>query len=358
LTNTIDEDRKTLYNKFHNYLGMNIINRRIYDTFGPHFSHEFFQICFLALEYFLRRNKMTSLKNVFRYFSVFLIAVITVACSVGVEDEVILVESTGLQDAPPKQLPQPTEIITESPAPPPLKEEKYVKTFIGKFYGGYVHQISTSTLQWLLKVYGRVPEPVPNAEVSIRMTKPNGSSETMKAMTDAEGIASAGFTIDTYGDYTLAVENIQGENFDYVPELNATTSIEVSVGPGENPVPSSSVNKTIPEFASLLAASMRVYEPDFLLTRLHPKIIEVYGESACQDYIEQLNVPTFRLHVASTSGPETWTFNRDGKSIDIENVYTAFAYQTEYGHSGQVAIHFAKMADNTFRWFADCGDPL
>ena len=246
----------------------------------------------------------------------------------------------------------PTETATATSTSPP-SPEKQILTFVGQFFGGWKHLEEESLLQWAIKVYGGDPEPIANAEVTVRLDNPDTGSERMTVTTDADGMATGEFTIYSYGTYTLTIEEISGANLEYTPEINAYNSISVNVESGENPLPAS-LEETILEFISLLSASVRVQEADFLFERLHPQVFELYGEDTCRSYLASLGDPTFTIQVESISGPDTWTWEREDQAMQIPNVYSIRAYLTSQGETAPSEIHFALMDDGTHRWFTDC----
>ncbi len=58
------------------------------------------------------------------------------------------------------------------------------------------------------------------------------------------------------------------------------------------------------------------------------------------------------------SGPEIWTRERDGRSIEIKNVYTVRINQTAEGETTPMEIHSVIAEDGTYRWLTDCGELL
>ncbi len=251
--------------------------------------------------------------------------------------------------------PTATATATATPTEMSSSPEKQFLTWIGRFFGGWKHLVGESLVQWVTKVYGGDPEPVPNAQVTVRLDGPDGS-ETMTATTDEDGMAFGEFTIYSYGSYTLTIENIDAVDFAYTPELNAYNSISVEVVEGDNPPPLVT-GETVSEFASLLAASMRLQDAPFLFERLHPQVIELYGEDVCQSYLSGLSDPTFAIKVEGASGPATWTWEREGQTMEIDNVYTVRVFLTSQGETSPVEMHMGLMDDGTLRWFTDCDGP-
>jgi hypothetical protein len=54
-----------------------------------------------------------------------------------------------------------------------------------------------------------------------------------------------------------------------------------------------------------------------------------------------------------------WTWERDERSIPIENAYSVgVRVTTSSGAAQEQAAHLALRPDASIGWFTDCGDPL
>lgn len=106
---------------------------------------------------------------------------------------------------------------------------------------------------------------------------------------------------------------------------------------------------------------------EFLVARLHPAVIERYGEAACRVSINrQAPDPVWKLTVEKVSELGLYEYRSDGHSTMINSAYTVTAFRTSsnqtQGQSGPAAggtsdIHLA-LVEGKLRWFSDCGDPL
>ena len=141
------------------------------------------------------------------------------------------------------------------------------------------------------------------------------------------------------------------------PSLSAS----LSLGPTGSPVPVqpsvSPTPETVEQFLPLLAAAVRNRQADFLLARLHPEVITLYGEAQCRTFVSSLRDPTRAYLIRSVSTLGMWNYTPDGRSIPITDVYTVNVTATVNGKSTTSDIHVA-LVDGQLRWFTDCGTPL
>lgn len=111
-------------------------------------------------------------------------------------------------------------------------------------------------------------------------------------------------------------------------------------------------------FADEFSEAVRTQNKIFLSDRLADISIEKYGEPACQATIEALNDPTFDIQVNEFSGPNDWTWERDGFTVVVPNALTIQADVTSQGATNPTELHFIFGDDGLLRWVTDCGDPL
>ncbi|MEW6716094.1 MAG: HEAT repeat domain-containing protein [Chloroflexota bacterium] len=125
----------------------------------------------------------------------------------------------------------------------------------------------------------------------------------------------------------------------------------------EEPVVESPEHAAVRQFISDLVAAHHALNVDFLFGHLHPTVLDLYGAEACRGYLDQVITPTLAIEVLGITGPESWVFERDGRSIPVEDAFTVDANLSIGDQTNQQDIHFA-MADGIMRWFTDCGTPL
>ena len=114
--------------------------------------------------------------------------------------------------------------------------------------------------------------------------------------------------------------------------------------------------ETVEEFLRAFATAFREGDEAFLLERLNPATLDLYGEPQCKALIATLKDPTRAYELRKTSKPKPYEYNPDGRSITVPNVYTVTVQVTANGELSKQEIHLAPVTD-TLTWFADCGDP-
>jgi hypothetical protein len=114
--------------------------------------------------------------------------------------------------------------------------------------------------------------------------------------------------------------------------------------------------ETVEEFLAAFATAFRDGDEAFLLERLNPATIELYGEKQCAALIATLHDPTRAYALRKTSEPKPYDYNPDGRSITVPDVYTVTVQATVNGETSKQEIHLAPVTD-TLTWFADCGKP-
>ena len=231
--------------------------------------------------------------------------------------------------------------------------------YLGGFQGWYRHFSGFSEVVVDLGVYGDDPVPMENANVTLEMAVPGGDPETQTVITDANGHAQAVFTIFTYGNYEVAVLNIEGENMAYVPSMNVLDSVEVNVtGAPSTPVGVSPGQMIIEEFVASYNTAFQSGDVEALFASLHPAVVDLYGSDACPSYLDTVIANPIQLEILQITGPALWAWEIDGVSTDIENAFTVTVNVTVGGETSESEVHFALREDGSIGWFTDCGDPL
>lgn len=143
------------------------------------------------------------------------------------------------------------------------------------------------------------------------------------------------------------------------PISEPTESPEPSASESPSPEPPPTVVAETPEaFIALFAEAIRTDDDAFLLARLHPVVLELYGKAQCRRQVASLaGDPSFEARVRGVEGPAPYDYAPDGQSITIEDALTvAVTFTSDAGTSRQDA-HVAPVGSE-LRWFTDCGDPL
>lgn len=96
----------------------------------------------------------------------------------------------------------------------------------------------------------------------------------------------------------------------------------------------------------------------YLMARLHPAALGLYGAEQCRALIEQPNAdPSYNIAVIGATGPAVWDYNPDERVIPVQNVFTINANVTEENQVLVRALHFGWINSSLY-WFTDCGEPL
>jgi hypothetical protein len=248
-------------------------------------------------------------------------------------------------------------------------EPKTWQVYLLGFQGSYQHFSGYSMVLSDVTVAGDDPMPMENATVTLQMTRPDGSTETQTTTTGPDGMGSVEFTIYVYGTYTVEVLNIEGENMEYAPDMNAIDSLEVEVGPGEStPVgveadfeteaEAPSEGADIEAFVEAYNAAFQAGDVETLFNSLHPAVLERYGTEACRGYLESVIDSPIQIEVLEAMEVGSWIWELDGRSTTIQDAFAVQVNFTALGKTNQQEIHFARLEDGTLAWFTDCGEPL
>jgi hypothetical protein len=235
--------------------------------------------------------------------------------------------------------------------------DKTPNLFIGYIVALISHGTGQSEINMDVHVLGADPMPVPAATVSVSLIRPDGTSETLSATTDQAGDASLIFTIFTYGQYVMSVESLQAEGYAYDPTMNIANSMVIDVGSAEGLAAVGS--ERINAFFQRLDSAIQSGDTSWLFNALHPAVLDLYGDEACQAQLAQAITNPFTSEVESVEEFGPWTWERDERSRLIENAYTIAVIRTPSGGAAEMQeAHLALREDGSLGWFTDCGEPL
>jgi hypothetical protein len=115
--------------------------------------------------------------------------------------------------------------------------------------------------------------------------------------------------------------------------------------------------ETPEEFLAALATAIQEGDAAFQLERLHPAVIERYGEDGCRADIATRTDPTRAFDITQVRDqPEPFDYASDGQSETIPETVVVEAQVTEDGATNPQEVHVAEV-DGEFRYFSDCGTP-
>lgn len=118
------------------------------------------------------------------------------------------------------------------------------------------------------------------------------------------------------------------------------------------------VVETPQEFFTLLDDGFQRGDAEFLFDRLHPAVLDLYGEAQCLTYLSSLDAPD-AIEVVEVYRPEAWFYGtRDDRQVLIEDAVRVDLVERIGDEEVELEAHLAPGDDGTFRWFTDCGDPI
>ncbi|NIS80766.1 MAG: hypothetical protein GTO14_11285, partial [Anaerolineales bacterium] len=124
------------------------------------------------------------------------------------------------------------------------------------------------------------------------------------------------------------------------PTLNAASSIQVNVGPGE----STPVGTTLETAAFVIAfnSAFQAADVDVLMDLLHPTVIDLYGADACRAHLETVIETPTHIEIVEVIGVDTWDWVIDGLTTPIVNTHTVRINFTAEDQTTQNDVHIAQ----------------
>lgn len=149
----------------------------------------------------------------------------------------------------------------------------------------------------------------------------------------------------------------------YALGIGETTSTSRAQAAGDGSATSSSPTastaavrtETPDQFLPGLQQAERVRDTEFLVARLHPAVIERYGEDVCRSlFASEPPDPSSTFDIVGIDHTGPWDYTSDGQTTTIPD--TVFVVTNRTVHSQppqQVQVHIAPV-DGQQRWFTDC----
>lgn len=142
------------------------------------------------------------------------------------------------------------------------------------------------------------------------------------------------------------------------PAATSTPTPTPSPTPTPTPSPTPDPDTLAKAFLVDLVGAIRAGDADSMLPRLHPAVIDRYGEAACKQELETRSAdPTYEIVVQVVRPPAAWDYTLDGATTTIPDAWTVDADVTALGQVTARELHIAPI-DGEVRWFTDCGTPL
>ena len=174
-------------------------------------------------------------------------------------------------------------------------------------------------------LYALVPDAVlpPDAEVAVSLT-------------------TSGVTIDYQ---PVAIDNVTTLPSLFRNGAPATTTSTSSIAP---------TVEAADEFLQQLSESLATGDGSFALSRLHPKVIETFGQDVCNQTVPATDDQTFNLTLVSEGAHGPWDWPQpDGTTIRIDDAVTFDVQITQQGSTAPAQVHLV-LLDGMWRWFTYC----
>jgi hypothetical protein len=151
------------------------------------------------------------------------------------------------------------------------------------------------------------------------------------------------------GKYTMGAEGglPSGQPITYV--VQGRPEFDTTAGGSE---------EDVVEFFDDFNQAQQAGDADGMLAMLHPAVLVMYGQQACQAYLESVVNPSVEIDVLGVNAFGFWLWEIDGSRTYVEDTYSVDVnVHSEQGVTQQ-EIHIAVDQDGMLGWFTDCGDPL
>jgi hypothetical protein len=116
----------------------------------------------------------------------------------------------------------------------------------------------------------------------------------------------------------------------------------------------------VQEFLDRLDEAVRQGNTDFRVARLHPAVIDRYGEQQCRAFLASPSAgpdPSRADKVKRVDRPEPFEFSTDDGAVPIPEAQLVLVEETYQKKTTQRELHVARV-DGELRYFIDCGAPL
>ena len=176
-------------------------------------------------------------------------------------------------------------------------------------------------------------------------------------------LGSLGLTLVVVGGLGLALDGDGGASATKAQSNRETAAATGTTAParatGTTPVPTTApVGTRAVAFFADWANALRTGDATFLYERLHPAVVDRYGDTACRAYVGAIQRPLAATEVLGTD-PATaaWSWETDGRSTEIPDALGLRLRRTEDGSTYTESDVHVALVDGEVRWFTDCGTP-
>ena len=150
------------------------------------------------------------------------------------------------------------------------------------------------------------------------------------------------------GGAVVALVSVAGLVLGLGESTTTNASTADAGGSTASPIP-----ETPTEFLAALQRAERNGDAEFRLARLHPAVIERYGEDACRSFVIEPPDATSTFDVVRVDHTGPWDYTSDGETTTVDDTAFVVVDRVARGDQNQVEVHVAAVG-NEYRWFADC----
>ena len=107
------------------------------------------------------------------------------------------------------------------------------------------------------------------------------------------------------------------------------------------------------QFVTALATALTNRDAAFLRARLHPVVVQRYGDAVCTAYAQSAGGMPITFTAKDVRPPGVYKWETDGQSADVPGTNDVVVTQVAGGTTSERTIHIA-LVDGLWRWFTDC----
>lgn len=136
------------------------------------------------------------------------------------------------------------------------------------------------------------------------------------------------------------------------PTTSTTTTTTISIS--STTTTTTTPVETVSGFVDLYTSALESDDVDFLLSRLHPVVIDAYGPELCRAWIEReiVELESYEL-IGEVTGPTTTRVSIPEGSTDIADAYSARVSFVFQGSTFEADAGFA-LVDTEIHWLGVC----
>lgn len=155
-----------------------------------------------------------------------------------------------------------------------------------------------------------------------------------------------------FAGYALGIGETTTESRAQAAEDGSSTSS--STGASSASSTTSTTPETPEQFLAELQRAQREGDTTFLLARLHPAVIERYGEDVCRASVAEPPDPTSTFDVVRIDHTGPWDYASDGQTTTVADTTFVLTNRTVHAQpTQQIQVHVAAVGGQQ-RWFTDC----